>query len=67
MLHGDLHFDIPIRNGTYRVTLIFVEPVADIDDRRFHFDYDERIRFEAGFDVNKEAGGKDKSSSARTS
>ena len=36
MLQGDLQFDIPIRSGTYDVTLTWIEPTADISDRRFH-------------------------------
>ncbi len=57
MLHGNLKFDIPIRSGTYDVTLTWIEPTADISDRRFHIDIDDRVRLESGFDVNRKAGG----------
>jgi hypothetical protein len=60
MLEGDPHFAIPIRTGTYDVKLSFVEPTYDqLSQRRFHFDV-ERQRMEAGFDVFRMAGGKDK-------
>jgi hypothetical protein len=56
MLHGDLHFGVPIRSGTYSVTLYFVEPTDGKNLRRFHLDA-ERVRRESGFEVKKWAGG----------
>jgi hypothetical protein len=60
MLHGNLAFDIPIRSGSYNVTLTWIEPTADISDRRFHLNMDAEVRRESGFDVNRAAGGKNK-------
>ena len=60
MLQGDLKFAIPIRSGTYDVTLTWIEPTADISDRRFQMDYDDRVRLETSFDVNRKAGGVNK-------
>jgi hypothetical protein len=56
MLHGDLHFAIPIRGGTYSVTLWFVEPTDGSQLRLFHLDL-ERVRRESGYEVKKKAGG----------
>ena len=56
MLHGDLHFAIPIRGGTYSVTLWFVEPTDGKELRLFHLDM-ERVRLESGYEVKKKAGG----------
>ena len=60
MLHGDLHFDIPIRNSAYAVTLYFIEPIFnDPNSRRFHFDI-ERVHAESSFGVEKAAGAQNK-------
>jgi hypothetical protein len=60
MLHGNLNFDIPIRSGTYNVTLTWIEPSADISDRRFHVNMDGGVRVAVSVDINREAGGTNK-------
>ena len=60
MLQGSLKFDIPIRSGTYDLTLTWIEPTADISDRRFQIDTEGGVRLESSFDVNRKAGGMNK-------
>jgi hypothetical protein len=55
MLEGDLHFSIPIRAGTYTVTLSFVE-TQEANLRSFQLDL-ERERVESGFEVKRRAHG----------
>ena len=56
-LLGNLKFAIPIRSGTYAVTLTYIEPVASIGERRFHLNMEGPVRVEVLFDVNRRAGG----------
>ena len=56
MLIGNPRFSIPIRSGTYVVTLSFVEPtVLKANQRRFQVD-SERQRMLLSFDVYKSTG-----------
>ena len=58
MLNGKLKFAIPIRTGTYAVTLTWIEPTAGDGDRSFHLDMDGHVRVELSFDVYRRAGGR---------
>jgi hypothetical protein len=55
MLQGDLHFAIPIRGGTYTVTLSYVE-TQEQNLRSFQLDL-ERERRESGFEIKRRAHG----------
>jgi hypothetical protein len=60
ILMGNMQFSIPIRNGTYRVTMSFVEPAFhSAGKRRFNVD-SENQRMLLAFDPYDRAGGIDK-------
>ncbi len=60
MLVGNVQFSIPIRSGTYRVTLAFVEPVFQAPrKRRFNVD-SENQRMLRAFDTYVHARGTDR-------
>lgn len=50
LLEGNPQFEIPIRSGTYNVTLYFAEPSKGPRERRFHVDL-ERKRWLSSYDV----------------